>query len=274
MRTQQKGLSQVRKAVYVRPQCMLEVRTHYCPGCGHGTVHRLLAELIDQMGIREDAIGIAPVGCAVLAYDYINIDWSEAAHGRPPAVATGIKRTHPDKIVFTYQGDGDLASIGIAETIHAANRGENFTVIFINNAVYGMTQGQMAPTTLVGQKTKTTPRGRNPRNEGYPLDICRLLEPLKGVAFLARTTVATPQRVRQTKRLLRKAFRCQIERKGFSLVEVLSGCPTYWRMTPSQSSRYIEETMVKTFPLGLFKEPSEGPSGHSSRKKQKREAQG
>jgi len=236
---------------------MFDVVSHYCPGCGHGIVHRLLAELIDELGIREEAIGIAPVGCAVLAYDYIDIDWSEAAHGRPPAVATGIKRVRPDKIVFTYQGDGDLASIGMAETIHAANRGENITVIFINNAVYGMTQGQMAPTTLLGQKTKTTPRGRNPANEGYPIDVCQLLKSLQGVTFLARGTVTSPSRVRQTKRMLRRAFRCQMEGKGFALVEVLSPCPTYWRMNPRQAMQFIEETSVKTFPLGIIKDTSE-----------------
>ena len=250
-------LPALRKSLYSRPQCMLDAVTHYCPGCGHGVVHRLLAELIDELGIREEVIGIAPVGCAVLAYDYIDIDWSEAAHGRPPAVATGMKRVQPDRIVFTYQGDGDLASIGMAETIHAANRGENITVMFINNAVYGMTQGQMAPTTLLGQTTKTTPRGRDARNDGYPIDVCTLLSSLRGVAFLARTTVTSPAHVRQTKRMLRKAFQYQMEGRGFSLVEVLSPCPTYWRKTPLEAMRFIDEDMVKTFALGVFKDVAE-----------------
>ena len=254
MKTQQTQAATRTETLYKRPSCMLEARTHYCAGCGHGVVHRLVAEIIDELDIREKAIGIAPVGCAVLAYDYINIDWSEAAHGRPPAVATGLKRVHPDKIVFSYQGDGDLASIGMAETVHAANRGENFTIIFINNAVYGMTQGQMAPTTLVGQKTTTTPRGRDPQNEGHPINMCDLLKSLKGVSFLARGTVVSPSRVRKTKRLLKKAFRYQIENKGFSMVEILSPCPTYWRMSPGEASRFIEEHMCEIFPLGVFKD--------------------
>lgn len=246
------------EALYRRPECMLDVPTHYCPGCGHGIVHRLLAEIIDELGIRDKTIGIAPVGCAVVAYNYINIDWSEAAHGRPPAVATGLKRMQPDKVIFTYQGDGDLASIGMAETIHAANRGEKITVIFINNAVYGMTQGQMAPTTLVGQKTKTTPRGRDPASEGYPIRICELLQGFDGVVFLARATVTSPARVRETKRLLKKAFQYQLEGAGFSLLEVLSPCPTYWRKSPSKSMEFIEEEMAKTFPLGVVKDVPAG----------------
>ncbi len=249
------------ETLYARPQCLIDVPTHYCAGCGHGTVHRVLAEIIDELGIRERTIGIAPVGCAVLAYDYIDIDWSEAAHGRPPAVATGLKRVRPDRIVFTYQGDGDLASIGMAETIHAANRGENITVIFINNAVYGMTQGQMAPTTLVGQKTKTTPRGRDPEQDGYPIRVCELLSGFDRVRFLARATVTSAARVRRMKKLLKKAFRYQIERVGFSLVEVLSPCPTYWRMTPVECCEFIEETMVKSFPLGVIKDVSAGEDG-------------
>ena len=245
------------QALYKRPACMLDVPTHYCPGCGHGTVHRLLAELIDELDIREKTIGIAPVGCAVLAYDYIDIDWSEAAHGRPPAVATGLKRANPDSVVISYQGDGDLASIGMAETVHAANRGENITIVFINNAIYGMTQGQMAPTTLVGQETTTTPRGRNPENEGHPIDICNLLAPLKGVTFAARTTVATPARVKKTKRLLRKALTWQMEGSGLTLVEILSACPTYWRMKPSDANQFVEDTMTETFPLGVYKDETE-----------------
>jgi len=246
------------RALYARPECLLPVQTHYCAGCGHGIVHRLLAEIIDELGIRERTIGVAPVGCAVLAYEYIDIDWSEAAHGRPPAVATGLKRVQPDRVVFTYQGDGDLASIGMAETIHAANRGENITIVFINNAVYAMTQGQMAPTTLVDQRTKTTPRGRDPDTEGYPIRMCELLSQFERVRFLARTSVSSPARVRETKRRLKKAFQCQIEGAGFSLVEVLSPCPTYWRKKPLECCRWIEDTMAKTFPLGVIKDTTAG----------------
>ncbi len=243
-----------RQTLYERPGTMLDVPTHYCPGCGHATMHRLLAEVLEELGIRERTIGIAPVGCAVVAYNYIDIDWSEAAHGRPPAVATGLKRTHPDKVVFTYQGDGDLASIGMAETIHCANRGENVTVIFINNAVYGMTQGQMAPTTLIGQRTTTSPHGRDPRETGYPIRICEMLDTLEAPALLARTTVISPKWVRQTKRLLKKAFQYQLDGVGFGLLEVLSPCPTYWRMSPAESYRHIEETMSKVFPLGTIRD--------------------
>jgi len=249
--------SELRTSVYSRPDELLDAQTHYCSGCGHGIVHRLLAEIIGELSIRERTIGIAPVGCAVVAYDYIDIDWSEAAHGRCPAVATGLKRVHPDKVVFAYQGDGDLASIGMAETIHAANRGELITIVFINNTVYGMTQGQMAPTTLLNQKTTTTPRGRDPSSEGYPIRVCELLDQLVAPALLARTTVATPRHVRRTKALLRKAFRYQIDGVGFSLVEVLSPCPTYWRMTPADSYRYTEEVVAKTFPLGVIRDVRE-----------------
>ena len=254
------------KPLYRRPECLLDVPTHYCPGCGHGIVHRLVAEIIDELGIRERTIGIAPVGCAVLAYDYISIDWSEAAHGRPPAVATGLKRVQPECIVFTYQGDGDLASIGMAETIHAANRGENITVIFINNGVYGMTQGQMAPTTLVGQKTQTTPRGRDPENDGLPIRICELLSQFERVRLLARVTVSDPSRVREAKRVLRKAFTYQIEGIGFSLVEVLSPCPTYWRLKPTECRAFIEQEMVETFPLGVVKDTGDARSAAGEKK--------
>jgi 2-oxoglutarate ferredoxin oxidoreductase subunit beta len=244
----------LKKVLYQRPEALLDVRTHYCAGCGHGIVHRVLAEVLDELGIRERTIGVAPVGCAVLAYDYIDIDWTEAAHGRPPAVATGLKRVHPDKVVFTYQGDGDLASIGMAETIHAANRGENFTVIFINNTVYGMTQGQMAPTTLPDQKTTTTPRGRDTAETGEPIKVCELLDALGGPSLLARTTVATPRHVRATKRMLKKAFTYQMDGVGFALIEVLSPCPTYWRMKPVDAYRYVEETVAKVFPLGTIRD--------------------
>ncbi|MHC4480004.1 MAG: thiamine pyrophosphate-dependent enzyme [Planctomycetota bacterium] len=244
----------LRKVLYQRPAALKEVPTHYCSGCGHGILHRVLAEVLEELDILERCIGVAPVGCAVLAYDYIDVDWTEAAHGRPPAVATGLKGVHPDAIVFTYQGDGDLASIGMAETIHAANRGENITVIFVNNAIYGMTGGQMAPTTLIGQKSTTTPRGRDAELTGYPIRVCELLDGLQGPALLARTSVATPRRVHEAKRLLKKAFRYQMEGVGFGLVEVLSPCPTYWRMIPSQACRHIEETMTRVFPLGIIRD--------------------
>jgi 2-oxoglutarate ferredoxin oxidoreductase subunit beta len=252
--TSRKPDSEDEGLLYARPECLLPVSSHYCAGCGHSTVHRILAELIDEMNLRERIIGIAPVGCAVLAYNYIDIDWSEAAHGRPPAVATGIKRVHPDKIVFTYQGDGDLAAIGAAETIHCANRGEPISTVFINNAIYGMTQGQMAPTTLIGQKTKTTPYGRDVRTEGAPIRVCELLSSLDGAVFLARTTVTTPKQVRETKRLIRRSIEIQEARLGYSLIEVLSPCPTFWGMSPVAAMKFIEETLTVTFPLGIIKD--------------------
>lgn len=244
------------KTIFKRPESMTDARMHYCPGCGHGIAHRLVAEVIDELGIRENVIGIAPVGCAVLAYDYWNFDISEAAHGRPPAVATGIKRVHPDKIVFTYQGDGDIASIGANELIHAANRGEQITIIFINNTVYGMTGGQMAPTTILGQKTTTTPLGRDALNEGYPLKVCELLSSIEGATYLERTAITTAPFIRKTKRAIKKAFEVQINKKGFSLVEVLSACPTNWRMDPLKSLEYISQNLIKHFPLGVIKDKS------------------
>jgi len=220
----------------------------------HGILHRLVAEAIDELGVREKTVGIAPVGCAVVAYDYWNFDVSEAAHGRALAVATGIKRCLPDNIVFTYQGDGDLASIGAAETLHAANRGENLTCVFVNNACYGMTGGQMAPTTLIGQKTTTTPLGRNPKfGEGWPLKISEILALLNGVCFAARTSLTSPKNVRETYSCVKKAFSNQIEKKGFSIVEVLSPCPTIWQKTPVEAMKWIDEEMVKEFPLGVIK---------------------
>ncbi len=234
-------------------QTLKRLRMHYCPGCGHTIIHRLIGEVIDRLGIREKTIGVAPVGCAVIAYDYFNLDMSEAAHGRTPAVATGIKRTKPETIVFTIQGDGDLAAIGTAEIIHTANRGENITVIFVNNAIYGMTGGQMAPTTLEGQITTTTPRGREVRTSGYPLKVCELLSVLPGSAFLARTAVNNPSNIKLTRQMLEKAFRTQLEEKGFSLIEILSPCPTNWRLSAVESAKWIEEKMIKYFPLGEIK---------------------
>lgn len=239
---------------FVKPKSLKQTHHSYCPGCGHGIIHRLVAEVIDELNIREKTIGIAPVGCAVFAYDYWDFDVSEAAHGRPPAVATGIKRVLSDRIVFTYQGDGDLAAIGTAEIIHAANRSENITVIFVNNTVYGMTSGQMAPTTLLGQKTLTTPYGRESNRDGYPLKVCELLSVLEGTKFIARGTVTNPKNVIQTKSYIKKAFIKQIENKGFSLVEILSMCPSGLHMTSLETLKWVEEELTKFFPLGVYKD--------------------
>ena len=239
--------------IYSHPQSLRNVSTHYCPGCGHGIAHRLIAEVVDELGIREQVIAVAPVGCAVIAYDYWDFDCSEAAHGRALAVATAIKRVRPQNIVFTYQGDGDLAAIGTNETIHAANRGENLTVVFINNAIYGMTGGQMAPTTLVGQRTATTPLGRDARSQGYPLKVSEMLALLPGVYSVERTSLHAPQEIIKTKRAIQQAFQNQIENKGFSLVEVLSPCPTYWGMSAKQALDWIRDVMIKEFPLGKIK---------------------
>ena len=240
--------------IYQRPESMQDVPTHYCPGCGHGTAHRLIAEVIDELGIRERTVGIAPVGCAVLAYDYFNFDVTEAAHGRPPAVATGMKRVRPDLIIFTYQGDGDLAAIGTAEIIHAANRGEKITVIFVNNGIYGMTGGQMAPTTLISQKTATSPRGRAFQNEGPPLKVCEMLAPLDGTAYIARGALNKPANILKAREYIKQAFLNQIEGRRFSLVELLSACPTYWHLSPSESMKKITEEVIPNFPLGVIKD--------------------
>jgi len=242
------------KKLFSRPESLTEKENLYCPGCGHGIVHRLIAEVIDELGIRETTIGVAPVGCAVFAYDYWNFDVTEAAHGRPPAVATGIKRVLPDRTVFTYQGDGDLAAIGTAETIHAANRGENITTIFINNGVYGMTGGQMAPTTLIAQKTATTPLGRDPKIAGYPMKISEALGQLDGSVYIERVAVSSPKNIVKAKKAIKKAFQTQLESKGFSLVEVLSMCPTGWDISPVEALKWVEEKMAATFPLGVIKD--------------------
>lgn len=242
------------RTIYEKPKSFNDTVTHFCPGCGHGIVLRLIAEIIDEWGIRGKTIGLAPVGCAVLAYNYLDIDMCEAAHGRPPAVATGIKRVHPDHFVFAYQGDGDLAAIGTAEIIHAANRGENITFIFVNNAVYGMTNGQMAPTTLLNQKTITTPFGRDAANYGYPIKICELLAVLGGSSYIERVSVTSPENVRKTKKALEKGFKTQKEKRGFSLIEILSPCPIYWRMDALEAMKHIDEEMAKTFPLGVVKD--------------------
>jgi len=243
------------KTVYSRPESLTEAHTHYCPGCGHGMVHRIIAEVADELDIRERMVGLAPVGCAVLGYDYFNFDVSEAAHGRTPAVATGMKRARPDLIVFSYQGDGDLAAIGTAEIIHAANRGENITVIFVNNAVYGMTGGQMAPTTLADQVTRTTPTGRDAGDTGAPLKITDMIGLCDNAQYVTRTSLHSAKHIRQTKRAVKKAFQCQIEEIGFSLVEILSPCPTYWRVKPTEALRWIEQRMLPVFPLGDIKVP-------------------
>ena len=237
-----------------RTEVLTDAVTHYCPGCGHGITHRLVGEVIERLGMREKTSRTSPVGCAVLLYDYFNFDIIECAHGRPPAVATGIKRVQPDKIVFTYQGDGDLAAIGTGETIHAANRGENITVIFVNNAIYGMTGGQMAPTTLIGMKSTTTPCGRTQNFEGPPMRVCELLSSLAGVHYLERTAVSSPKDVNNTKRAIKKAFQNQIDGKGFSLVEVLSMCPTDWKMSQVQAVDFVNNDMKDNFPLGVYKD--------------------
>ena len=242
------------KTVFKRTPTLKDCPTHYCPGCGHGIAHRLIAEIIDELDIRDRTIGIAPVGCAVLAYDYFDIDMVEVAHGRPPAVATGMKRTNPDKIIFSYQGDGDLASIGAAEILHAGRRGEQITVIFINNAIYGMTGGQMAPTTMLDQVTATTPKGRTATEQGYPLQVSELLATLPGTIYIERCALINVAHVRKTKKAIKHAFELQLEgAEGMSLVEVLSPCPTYWRMSPAKAMEWIESNMMKVFPLGRLK---------------------
>jgi 2-oxoglutarate ferredoxin oxidoreductase subunit beta len=242
------------KMVAGYPESLTEKQFHYCPGCTHGIIHRLVAEVIDEFGVREETIGVAPVGCSVLAYEYFNVDMHEASHGRAPAVATGIKRVHPDKVVFTYQGDGDLASIGTAEIVHAANRGELITTIFVNNAIYGMTGGQMAPTTLKEQKTTTSPYGRDSRVAGNPIKISEMLSVLDGPAFIARVSVHVPKHIREAKKAIKKAFQAQLDGKGFALVEVLSTCPTNWGMTPLEAVKWLDENMIPVYPLGTFKE--------------------
>ncbi len=240
--------------VYAKPALMNDNPMHYCPGCSHGVIHKLAAEVIEEMGMEEKTIGVAPVGCAVFAYNYIDIDWQEAAHGRAPAIATAIKRLMPDKMVFTYQGDGDLAAIGTAETIHACNRGENIVIIFVNNAIYGMTGGQMAPTTLQGMKTATCPHGRTPELNGYPLKISNLLERLEGTCYVTRQSVHTAAAVKKAKKALRKAFENSMAGKGASVVEFVSTCASGWKMTPDQANKWMVENMFPEYPLGDLKD--------------------
>lgn len=240
--------------VYSRPALLDDNTMHYCPGCSHGVVHKIIAEIIEEMGLEDSTIGVAPVGCAVFAYNYIDVDWAEAAHGRAPALATAIKRLNPEKLVFTYQGDGDLAAIGTAETIHAANRGENITIVFINNAIYGMTGGQMAPTTLEGQKTATTPYGRRVDLNGYPLAISNLLAQLDGTCYVTRQSVHTAASVRKAKAAIKKAFRNSLEGKGTSVVEIVGTCSSGWKMTPDGSNKWMEQHMFEKYPLGDLKD--------------------
>ena len=241
--------------VFEKSKVLTDAPLHYCPGCTHGIIHRLVAEAIEELGIEGRTIGVAPVGCSVMAYDYFTTDFIQAPHGRAPAVATGVKRADPENnIVFTYQGDGDLAAIGTAETVHAAARRENITVIFVNNAIYGMTGGQMAPTTLPGQVTQTSPYGRDVETVGYPVQVCELLQNVDGAAYLERVSVNNPANVKKAKKAIKKAFQNQIEGKGFSLVEVVSTCPTNWGMTPEKALKWLEDNMLPYYPLGVYKD--------------------
>ena len=249
-------MSSALQQVFAHPVSLKDVQTHFCPGCQHGTIHRLVAEAMDHFAVQEKTIGVASVGCSVFLYGYFDIDVVEAPHGRAPAVATGVKRACPDKFVFTYQGDGDLAAIGTSEIIHAANRGEGMTVIFVNNTTYGMTGGQMAPTTLPGQKTSTSPYGRNVGNDGYPIRMAELLAQLEGVAYSARVAVNTPKNVVQAGRVIKQAFATQIQGRGFSFVEVLSACPTNWGLDPLTANTRVAEEMIPYFPLATFKDTS------------------
>ena len=240
--------------VYKKPELLNDVPMHYCPGCSHGVVHKLVAEVVAEMGMTEKTIAISPVGCAVFAYKYIDVDWQEAAHGRAPALASAVKRLWPDRLVFTYQGDGDLACIGTAETIHALNRGENITIIFINNAIYGMTGGQMAPTTLIGMKTVTCPYGRDPKLHGYPLKMADIAANLEGTCYVTRQSVQSVGAILKAKKAIRKAFEYSMQGKGSNLVEIVSTCNTNWRMTPEKSNKWMEENMVPYYPLGDLKD--------------------
>jgi 2-oxoglutarate ferredoxin oxidoreductase subunit beta len=242
------------KQVFKRPESLSKTPFHYCPGCDHGVIHRLVAEAIDELEIKDRTIGVAPVGCSVFAYDYFDLDFNQAPHGRAPAVATGIKRTRPDSIVFTYQGDGDLAAIGTAEIIHAANRGENMTVIFVNNAIYGMTGGQMAPTTLIGMKTQTSPYGRDAATAGHPIKMCEMLATLESPSYITRVTVNNTANLMKAKKAILNAFKLQKEGKGFSFVEVVSICPTNWGKKPIESHEWLAENMLPVFPLGTYKD--------------------
>ncbi len=240
------------ETIFDRPHALSDVTTNFCPGCTHGIITRLVAEVIDELGIEGKTVGVAPVGCSVMAYNFYECDMQEAAHGRAPAVATGIKRVNPDNVVFTYQGDGDLAAIGTAETVHAATRSENITIIFVNNAIYGMTGGQMAPTSLVGQVTQTTPYGRKIENQGYPVRVSEMLSTLQGATYIERVAVDSVPNIKKAKAAIKKAFQCQIDKKGFSLIEVLSTCPTNWGMSPEEALDWLRENMMEQYPLGVY----------------------
>ena len=242
--------------VFKKPNALADVSTHYCPGCTHGIIHRLVAEAIDALGIEGTTVGVAPVGCSVMAYNYFNCDMVEAAHGRAPAVATGLKRAMPDNIIFTYQGDGDLASIGMAETVHSAARNENITIIFVNNAIYGMTGGQMAPTSLPGQITQTSPYGRDTNHCGFPVRVSEMLAQLEGPEYIERVAVNNVKNIKNAKKAIEKAFRNQVEKKGFSLIEVVSTCPTNWGLTPTDALKWVDEKMLPYYPLGVYKDRS------------------
>ena len=244
--------------VYEKPKALTDAVLHYCPGCTHGVIHKLVAECLDELGIEGKTVGIAPVGCAVMAYNYFACDVIEAAHGRAPAVATGVKRALPENVVFTYQGDGDLAAIGTAETVHAATRGENITIIFVNNCIYGMTGGQMAPTTLPGQVTQTTPYGRDVAAAGYPIRVCEMLSTLDGVAYAERVSVDNVPNIRKAKAAIKKAFQTQVNGEGFSIVEVLSTCPTNWGVTPVEALQWVRDNMIPYYPLGVYKDRTGG----------------
>ena len=240
--------------VFEKPKALSDVPFHYCPGCTHGIVHRLVAEVIDELGVEGNTVGVASVGCSVFAYNYFNCDMVQAAHGRAPAVATGLKRVLPDNVIFTYQGDGDLAAIGMAETVHAATRGENITVIFINNAIYGMTGGQMAPTSLPGQITQTSPYGRDVKTAGYPIRVCELLSTLSGTALAQRVTVDSVAHVREAKKAIKKGFENQINKRGYSIIEVVSTCPTNWGLSPAEAVNWLRDNMLPYYPLGVYKD--------------------
>ena len=247
-------MSEKNTPIYKRPESLMNVRTHYCAGCGHGIIHKLFAEALDELALRDKTVVIAPVGCAVLLYNYIDVDGLEAAHGRTPAVATGVKRTLPDRIVVSYQGDGDLLAIGTCETLHTANRGENITVLFVNNANYGMTGGQMAPTTLEGQKTLTSPKGRDPKEVGQPIKACEIINTLDAPVYIERVSIHNPAAVRKTKKAITKALRYQKDGKGYSFVEILSMCPTNWGISPSKGADWVKEAMVPYYPLQVFRD--------------------
>ena len=254
-----------RRVLYQRPEVLVDRSSHYCPGCGHGIVHRLVAELIDELGLAPRTIGVASVGCSVFAYDYLNVDFVESPHGRAPAVATGVRRVRPDAFVFTYQGDGDLAAIGTAEIVHAAARGERFSVIFVNNGIYGMTGGQMAPTTLLGQRTTSSPTGREPILSGYPIPITEMLAIVPGVAYAARGSIATPQLIGRAKQMLKRGFEIQLAGGGLTIVEILSTCPVGWNMTPVEAMRHVENEVVSTYPLGVMVDRLAQPASTSSK---------